>query len=263
MEEKTVIIDNLEIHYKTAGSGPAILILHGWGASSSSWVRFLNSAITQEYKIIVPDLPGFGESTMPLQPWELNDYVDWVNSFCKKENLSQVLLLGHSFGGRVAIKFAAKYPERLQGLILSDAAGISREKIFRIGFLLLSKFGKLLTALPILNRFQGYFRKFLYFFLGQRDYFLAEGTMKETFKKIITEKLTAYLEEIKVSTLVVWGEEDGVTPLKDAFLINRKIKNSKLVVLSGVGHSPNLEVPQKLSEVILNFLQGHIESGMY
>ena len=104
-----------------------ILILHGWGSQAERWSEVKELLENGGYRVYVPDLPGFGESLPPPQAWSVDDYVEWVRSFCEKENLSQIFLLGHSFGGSIAIKFVNYFPEKVQGLILV-APKLKRQK---------------------------------------------------------------------------------------------------------------------------------------
>jgi len=236
-----------------------ILILHGWGSSAKKWSQVKNLLEFQGYRVFVPDLPGFGENPAPSEAWSLDDYVDWLEKYCEQQNLSQFFLLGHSFGGRIAIKFANKYPEKIKGLILCSAAGITppaKIKIFIFNFL--SKMGKLIFSLPFLRIFQGVARKFIYFLSGNKDYyFLQDKIMKETFKKVIREDLTNYLPQIKIPTLIVWGEKDKITPLSDAYKMHQEIKNSVLEIIPQGKHAFYFQFPEKLTEIILNFLKNY------
>ena len=128
MKEKKILINGLKTNYKIAGLGPAILILHGWGGGSNSYIPVQKFLAGAGYKVIVPDLPGFGKSEPPLSAWGVSDYVEWVNEFVNNQGLEKFFLLAHSFGGRVAIKFAVKHPEKILNLILYEAAGIKHKK---------------------------------------------------------------------------------------------------------------------------------------
>ena len=258
MEEKQIVINNLEINCKIAGSGPAILILHGWGGSSDSWMKVQEIVSKEGYQVIVPDFPGFGKSKTPPIPWGIKDYTDFVNEFIEKtcgESVEPFFLLGHSFGGRIAIKFAVSYPEKIKGLILCDSAGIKqkwgpKEKfIFR-----LSKIGNAIFTPKILTRFKNRARELFYIFLRHKDYVKADGTMKETIKKVLEEDLLPELSEIKNRTLIVWGQGDRMVPVKFAHIFKERIENSQLLILPKIGHSPHLESPKELAEVILKFI---------
>ena len=233
---------------------PTLIIFHGWQSSKEKWQTVKENLEKQGLKVIVPDLPGFKKETELKKPWGLDDYLDWFTQLNNREDES-FFLLGHSFGGRMAIKFAAKHPEKLKGLILVSAAGIKPKRNLQSRLIsATAKFGRRFSSLP----FYSFFRKIIYrFILRTTDYIKAEKilNLKDTFKKIIAEDLTGYLEKIKTPTLIIWGEKDKMTPLSDAYLMNEKIPNSKLEVLKNIGHSPHREAPKMLAEKIINFIK--------
>lgn len=256
MREEKIIIDNLETNYKTAGGGPAVLILHGWGGSSDSWIEVQKNLASQGYQVIVPDLPGFGKSKTPLQSWGIADYVRWFKEFTDSLNLVNFYLIAHSFGGQVAAKFAVNYPERINKIIFCASAairpkpGLKTRIIYR-----LAKVGNALFTPKYLARFKDGARNFFYIFLRHRDYAKADGAMKETIKRVLDEDLLSDLSLIKTKTLIIWGEQDKLIPVKYASIFKEKIGNSELVIMPKIGHSPHLEVPQKLAEIIVDFLK--------
>lgn len=236
-----------------------ILILHGWGSSSKNWIRVKEILASQGYKVFVPDLPGFGENPAPNKPWGVSDYVEWVNTFAEKNNLSRFFLLGHSFGGGVAVRFINLFPEKILGLILV-APALRREKTIKYYIvLILAKIGNLIFSIPVFSFLRPLARKILYFVVGTRDYYKLElqkiVTMKETFKKIVSEDLLSYLPKIKTPTLIIWGKKDNATPVEIAYLINKDIEGSKLEIIEGGRHALNLEVPEVLAKKILEFLK--------
>ena len=233
-----------------------LFILHGWQSSKEKWEKIKNELEKLEIEVLVPDLPGFKTENELSQSWDLDNYVEWLYRFLLFRE--KIFLLGHSFGGRIAIKFAAKYPEKLSGLILVSSAGIKEEKtqieklIFSTGVEIFNS----IFRLPVLNKFKPFFREIFYrYILKKTDYLQTKGPMKKTFKKTIEEDLMPYLSQIKTPTLIIWGENDKITPLKDAFLLEENIKNSKLEILENVGHTPHLERPEKLAEIVTRFLQ--------
>ncbi len=164
-------------------------------------------------------------------------------------------MLGHSFGGRIAIKFASLYPEKIKKLILCDSAGLKPKPGPKTKIIYwTAHLGNALFSPKPLNRLKDSFRNFFYIFIRNRDYTKAKGTMKETIKKVLVEDLLPDLSKITTPTLIVWGEADKMVPVKYSRIINEKIKNSKLQVLPRIGHSPHLEVPQKLSEIVTKYL---------
>lgn len=256
MEEKTIFINGLKINYKISGSGLPLLILHGWGGSSDSWLKVSEILAKNGFKVICPDFPGFGKSKTPQRAWDLNDYTQWLKDFVYYLGLENFFLLGHSFGGRVAIKFSISYPERIKSLILCSPAGIKqkwglKEKII----FYLALIGNAVFSQKILRIFKDRARNFFYKFLRNRDYAKANGTMKETMKKIINEDLLPELSKIKIKTFIIWGQRDHILPSKYAFIFKEKIENSKLEILPKIRHSPHLEAPEELSKIVLNFLK--------
>ena len=256
IEEKEILIDNLKINCKIAGQGPAILILHGWGGSSDSWLKVQEILAKAGFKVICPDFPGFGKSKTPFETWGAKEYANFVLNLTKILELQKFFLLGHSFGGRVAIKFSVLYPEKIKSLILCDSAGIKQkwglgEKlIFQI-----SKLGNAIFTPTPLKRFKDKAKNLFYLFLRHRDYAKADGMMRKILKKVITEDLLDDLPQIKTRTLIIWGESDKLVPVKYAHIFKEKIENSELKILPKIGHSPHLEVPEKLAKIIIQFLR--------
>lgn len=231
-----------------------IIILHGWGSCSENWFEVKKFLEGEGYRVLVPDLPGFGNTLPPKQEWFVDNYVEWLRNFCEKQNVSQFFLFGHSFGGRIAIKFAAKYYEKLKGLILCSSAGIKPKR--NLVVLLIAKIGKIIFRLPVIRKFYPLCQKIFYVkILRKTDYLKAMGIMKEILKNIVDEDLTPYLSQIKVPTLILWGKKDKMTPVKDAYLMHQEIKNSKLEVFKGIGHSIRRENPILLVEEIKKFLK--------
>lgn len=256
MIEEKVLINNLEVNYKIAGEGQPILILHGWGGSSDSWIKVQEILAKKGYKVISIDFPGFGKSKTPSHSWGVKDFSDFVLKLTEKFGLQNFFLLGHSFGGRIAIKFAVLYPEKIKGLILCNSAGIKQKPGLKEKLIFnLAKIGNAIFTLAPLKRFKEKFRNIFYFFLRHKDYVKAKGVMKETIKKILDEDLLNDLSFIKTKTLIIWGEKDKLVPVKYAHIFKENIKNSELEILLKIGHSPHLEVPEKLGEIILNFLK--------
>lgn len=256
MEEKEVSINNLKINYKTAGSGPAVLILHGWGGSSDSWLRVQKLLAIAGFKVIIPDFPGFGKSFTPEKAWDNDDYLNWLLGFINYLNLDKFYLISHSFGGRIAIKLAVQYPEKIEGLIFCSPAGVKTELDFKTKIIfVLARIGNAIFTPKHLIRLKDAIRNIFYIFLRNKDYVKAKGNMRETIKKVLNEDSLPLLSEIKVKTLVIWGANDKMVPVKQASLYKERIKDAKLEILPGIGHSPHLEIPDKLADIIIQFLR--------
>lgn len=223
-----------------------ILILHGWGVDGSKYFKLKQLLENLGFAVFIPDLPGFGKQKLLKKAMNVDDYCDFVEDFVKRWKLDRLILIGHSNGGRIAIKLASRNPSFILKLILTGASGIKPRLSFkkRLAYSL-SKIGK-----PIAHPF---FRKLLYFWINEWDYYKA-GELSETFKKIIAEDLTSYLPKIEIPTLLVWGEDDKVIPLFYAKKMQQLIPNAKLIVLEGLSHKLPYESPQRFVESIKLFI---------
>lgn len=191
------------------------------------------------------NVPGLTVETQRI--WTLDDYVQWL--YEKLINEKEIVLIGHSNGGRLAIAYAAKYPDKLNKLILIDSAGIYHNelpiRLKRLIFKLVAKTGTRITA-------SEYLRKLLYKVTGESDYKNASPLMRKTMINLISKDLTMLLSEIKVPTTIIWGRLDKITPLSDALIMNKKIKNSKLYIIEEAKHSPYFTHPEELGKKILD-----------
>ncbi len=247
VQEQTIKIDGIKTFIRIKGQGEPFLILHGWGASADSWLEVQN-ILSKDFQVIVLDLPGFGRSDLPPKVWGLDDYKDFVFKFLEKMKLENIYLLGHSFGGSIAIKLSVDHPEKFVKVVLVDAAAIRRPKnIFKKAMGMLAGIMSLFSFLP------GYkfLRKSFYrIVLRKTDYLKVAGIMKEVFKKVISEDLSGDCSKVKIPTLIIWGKKDKITPLKDGFLIHKLIPNSKIELIDEASHAPNLSHPEKLAQII-------------
>ncbi len=248
-EEKQISINGIKVNYKCAGQGPVCLILHGWGSSSVTWEKLQNFLSDQGYKTYILDLPGFGKSDNPPQAWSVSDYVHFTLKVTDGLKLGKFFLLGHSFGGRIGIQLSAAYSHRLKGLILCAAAGIKKTpNAKQKAYFFLAKAGKYI--IPFKKA-----RSIIYGIFGPSDCRNVKGIMRETFKKVVSDDLRPYLGQIKVPTLIVWGENDAITPLSDAYIMKKEIIKSELIVIPKIGHSIQLQEPEQLAKAVLIFFK--------
>jgi len=241
--------------------GEPLLILHGWGSNSARWQRVKELIEKEGIEVLILDLPGFGITPSPEKPWGREDYINWIFQKIKEKNWDEFNLLGHSFGGGLAVKIATnpalfKKGGGIEKLILCAPAIIKRKSIKAYLFYWVAFLGKKIFSLPGFKLFYPFVQKLIYKLAGARDYYVADGMMKETMKKIGKEEdLEMILEKIKIPTLILWGKRDDVLPLKDAFYIKEKIKDSQLKIIPKVRHSPHREAPEELAKILIQFIK--------
>lgn len=208
---------------------PVVLFLHGWGAPAATY-RLLLDHLSAYCRVIAPDLPGFGGSPEPEFPWTVDDYVDWTVAFARALGLSQVILMNHSFGGRISIKLLARrpLPFAVEKAVFMDAAGI----LPRRG----PKYYVKVYSYKLMKRLLPGFAAKRQGKTGSADYRNASPLMRQTMVRCINEDLTPLLQDNPASTLLIWGELDTATPLRDGQLMEQKIPDAGLVVLPGAGH---------------------------
>ena len=169
------------------------------------------------------------------------------------KNVKKVILIGHSFGGMIAIKYAVKYPEKIDKLILTGAAGIKHKlTVKQKAFSILGKMGKSIFSLPVIKNFKKPVYKIFSKIAQHRkkDYYSASSRMKEIMKNVLAEDITNCLDKIKTPTLLVWGREDMTTPLADGEIMNEKIPNSELKIIDNANHSLSCQKAEEFVEAV-------------
>ena len=251
-----LIVNGLLTQYSDEGGpqAPPILLLHGWGVSSSNFNE-LASQLALHYRVIRLDLPGFGSTDRPPQTWGVADYANFVKLFLEKirvDNLRAVL--GHSFGGRVIIKGLAHMLLPAESAILLDSAGLRPRATPRAqGIKLLAKTGRVVLSLPGLNTFAPAFKRRLYQSAGSEDY-LDAGALRQIFLKVIAEDLSSDASLVTVPVLLIWGALDTDTPPSDGQALAKLIPDSRLEIIPSAGHFVHTDAPGKVCELIREFL---------
>jgi pimeloyl-ACP methyl ester carboxylesterase len=233
-------VAGIRTSFQEAGTGPAVVLLHGWGGDSRSfWPVY--QALTAEFHVLAPDLPGFGRSALPPAAWGVGDYAEHLRQWLDERGLERIALVGHSFGGRVAIVFAARWPERVTKLVLVASAGI-RPRRTPLYYLKVctARLGRRLLALSAFARTRPRLERWLYTALGATDYQQA-GPLRSTLVRVVNEDLRPLLPTIMAPTLLIWGDRDAATPLADGRTMSRLLPNARLIVYPGAGHFAYLE----------------------
>ncbi|MFH1388784.1 MAG: alpha/beta hydrolase [Patescibacteria group bacterium] len=234
------LLTNYQI-YPCDESKETLLILHGWQCNITSWTQ-VAVELSKQINVMLLDLPGFGQTQEPSTAWEITDYADFVEEFIKKLELTNLTIMGHSFGGRIALILAPK--NLCDKLILVDSAGLPIKDLKAKILLMATKVGK-----PILKLLPRKYSKIFLDLIVSADY-KNSGTMLKTFKKIVLPDLSNYTKKITVPTLIIWGDRDEMLSLKHAKRFKKLIPNSTLRIIWGAGHNPHLEKPEKFVELI-------------
>jgi pimeloyl-ACP methyl ester carboxylesterase len=248
-----VIVQDLSVEYQDEGSGKTILFLHGWQDSLHSFDLLTQHFRGESVRLVRLDLPGFGQSESPKTDWSLSDYIVFVGSFIGKLNLTPDVLVGHSFGGRIAIRGVASKELSTDKLILISSAGIARKFSFRnLAINLLTKILALITYIPPLIFWRDRIKVKAYKIIGS-DY-LNAGKLKQTFLQVIKEDLRKYASQITQQTLLIWGENDIETPVLYGQIFSELIPNSHLEIIASGGHFVHKEKPVEVSVLIKKFI---------
>lgn len=251
-------LDGLRVQYLDSGGEnlPVVLFLHGWGAPVSSYT-LLTDHLASFCRVVAPDLPGFGGSDEPSSDWNVDDYAAFVLSFAKALNLREVILMCHSFGGRISIKLLSRsdLPLTVHKAVFLDAAGIRPRRGMRYYVRVYSyKCAKKLVSIPpVAKCCLGLVDK-VKKRSGSADYRNASPRMRAVMVRCIEEDLTAYLKNIRASTLLIWGECDTATPLADGKKMEALIPDAGLVTLAGAGHFAFAECWVQCRRVLDSFL---------
>ena len=225
-----------------------LLILHGWAYDTSKWDLLIAELEKSNMPFKMLKIPGL---TAPLdEVWSLADYLEWLSREVKKID-GKVVLLGHSNGGRIASAFTAQNPEKVAELILIDSAGIIsrslKTKLKKVTFASAAKIGKRFIKSNLL-------KNLLYKAAREQDYNEANPIVKKTMVNLISADLESVFAKIKVPTLIIWGENDRVTPLSDGKKIHSLILGSKFEIIKGAKHSPQFTNSEEVFSLVKKFV---------
>jgi pimeloyl-ACP methyl ester carboxylesterase len=242
-------IDDLTVNLETHGKGKIVIFLHGWGGNLYSLfpvARQLN------YKSILIDLPGFGKSTTPNNPISSFEYAAIIEKLIENSAIDEAVLVGHSFGGKIAAIIASHNPEWLKGLVLISSPGIklSEPLHFKFKKYIYKTLKKIISILPKNEKTLEILRNIF----GSEDFKNSKGILREILKIVVNEDISNLLVKIQSKTLLIWGKRDKDVPLKVGIKFNELIKNSKLIVYENAGHFPYLENFDSFINDLNNFL---------
>jgi pimeloyl-ACP methyl ester carboxylesterase len=230
-----------------------IVLMHGWGCDRAIWAGVEAHLAGAGHRVVSVDFPGFGAEAEPPSPWGMEDYTVWFERFLAERGIVNPVLIGHSFGGRVALVFASRNP--VNKVVLVDAAGVRPRRSARYyakvwSFKALKCLAPLLLgrekAAALIERRRAR--------AASADYNAASPVMRGTLSRVVNEDLRRFMPRIAAPTLLIWGENDTATPLRDAKIMERLIPDAGLVTFPGAGHYSFLERPAQFAAVLDSFL---------
>lgn len=256
IEAMTIEVDGYQINVRISGTGEeTVVILQGWGTQLSVYDS-VAAALSERYRVVQFDFPGFGESEEPHEPWNVEAYADFFCKLLAALGISKAHLIGHSYGGRVIIRLAAReeLPFSIGKIVLIDSAGVVPEKT--------PVQKRKMRRYQVLKKIM-YNRTFEFLFpelvedwrsrQGSADYRNATPIMRQCLVMAVNDDLRELFPKVTQETLLIWGDLDTATPLSDAKLMEERMPNAGLVVLPGTGHFSFLEQPDRFRSILRNF----------
>lgn len=257
--EKQIEIDGLTTTYDESGipGGPQVILMHGWGCDHTT-VASIAAALADGMHVFNIDLPGHGSTQEPPEVWGVEKFTGFIEEFARKLDIKQPALIGHSFGGRIAILMSSR--NKTGKVVLVDAAGIKPRRSMKY-YVKVYSFKTLKHAIRLifgkkrgdvmLEKVRGK--------AGSADYRNSSPRMRAVMSRCVNEDLKHVMPSIKASTLLIWGENDTATPLSDAKTMNRLIPDSGLVSFPGCGHYSFLDNPRGFKAVLHEFFKNELK----
>lgn len=261
-QEKTATVFGAKIRYLEAGdpAKPTVVLLHGLGSNADGWVGLI-TALSPNYHVIAPDQIGFGKSDKPFLKYRIGTYADFLDKMLSDLKIEKASLVGSSMGGWVAGLYAARYPSRVEKVVLVNAAGLTPKEMdyAKVYQLSSSTREEVANNLSIALYDQSFSKNpaMIDFFLMQRVTAGDGYTIASIIESIKRNEdfLDKKLGDIKKPTLIIWGKQDRLIEVSDAERFNKGIAGSELVIFDKCGHVPALEVPALFNKAVMDFLE--------
>ena len=273
-DDRYVLAGSVLTRYWTLGSrGSPVILIHGLGASADIWMKNMDS-LAQRHRVYIPDVVGFGLSEKPDEVRSPFYFTQFINDFMVSLEIERASLVGHSLGGGIALQYTIGHPDKVDKLVVADCAGLGREVIYTLK----------LMSLPIIGELMSYPTRFgvsMFFKLAVRNPGIITDDIIDTYyelfrlpgarrfllqvvRSIVTLRggreellhpVLKNLHTISAPTLIIWGRQDRVLPLKHAYVAREHIPNASLHIIENCGHITNLECPDEFNDVVTRFLE--------
>jgi pimeloyl-ACP methyl ester carboxylesterase len=258
MRQNFTTIGGYRVRYIEAGtSNKSIVCLHGLGASADRWSKTI-PILAKKYHVIAPDMIGFGYSDKPEISYTVDFFVNFIKKFVEKLEMKNLILMGASLGGHVALETVLTY-NNAEKLVLVSPAGIMKESTpVLTHYIAAAMYPTFENAKKAFQEMAGggkvdetYTRDFVNRMqLPNAKYAFMSSVLGSKAAPILTDRL----HRIKVPTLIMWGRKDTLIPVKFARKFHAGIQGSKLVVMEECGHTPYFETPERFCDIVLEFL---------
>ena len=252
--DKNIDINGVNLHYRQTGddTDQAVILMHGWGCDMNA-LNLFERVGTEHHTVYNLDLPGFGKSSEPPYPWGIEEYTRMLEEFVARLGISSPIILGHSFGGRVAVLYASRNPVRR--LVLVDAAGVKpRRRLKYYAKVYSYKLAKALYPTFVGREKAAEIIEHMRSRRGSYDYVNCSPMMRQVMVKVVNNDLRRYMPLISAPTLLLWGEADTATPMRDARIMKKLIPDSGLVSFPGAGHFSFVDNPYQSAAAFRRFI---------
>ena len=239
-------VKNTLVNYIQYGEGKDIILLHGWG-QNIEMMKPIGDNLAGNFRITIIDFPGFGESEEPSEAWNISDYANMLELLVKELKIKKPIVMGHSFGGRVAIRYSANNPIEKLVLFGSPCVRLQQKQPLKVRVL------KKLKTLPGMDKFGEFMKKYI----GSRDYKAASPMMRQILVNTVNEDLSTYASQIEEPTLLIWGDNDTEAPIEEARMLEKIMPDAALIVLPGT-HYAYLENLGQVLNILHSFLSGGV-----
>jgi len=237
-------VNNIDVNYELYGEGnDTIVLLHGWG-QNIEMMKPIGDKMQFNHQILIIDLPGHGLSAEPDYPWTLYDYVEMLKNLFESLKLKKIVLIGHSFGGKIALLYASMYKVEKVVVFGSPYKKKVQKETLKLKTL------KFLKKVPGINKLENIAKKHI----GSTDYKNASGVMREVLVNHVNLDITEEVKKISVPLLIVWGTRDQAVPIEDAYELEKLVPGSGLVVYPNCTHYAYLENLGQTINILKSFL---------
>jgi abhydrolase domain-containing protein 6 len=267
LKQRSIYVKGLRIEYLEGGKGDALVLLHGFGANKDNWTRF-GKHLTSHFRVIAPDLPGFGESSPdPDGDYTIRVQTERIKAFIRALGIKSLHLGGSSMGGNIAGAYASRYPKDLKSLLLIAPGGIVSSEPSEM-------FRRLKEGKPnplVAASIEDYERLLDFIFVKRpfipraiKKYLIQEAIEHQSLNRKIFKQLRssvddppleAMLKGLPVPTLIIWGVQDRVLHVSGAKILEAIMPKAKAEVMDAVGNLPMIEKPEETATLYLSFLE--------